>query len=106
MPREDTQETGREAVFRTKRWLESSTYVDLPWNSYGNDAYCRVTCLDGTTKGFDLAGIFLDDNRQVFIENKGVNDSGNQLSEYRKFLAIAYSNTALGVKDGTDWKRT
>lgn len=105
MPRESTQESGREAALVTRRWLESTTYIELPWNSYKHEAMCTVRCLDGSVKCFDLAGFFLDDKSPIAVENKGVGQSGDQYQEYRKFLAIAYSSSALGLEEGTDWKR-
>lgn len=106
MPREATQEAGREALQLTRRWLESSTYIELPWNAYKHDAMCRVTCLDGSTRGFDLSGLFLDDQRRIYVENKGAAAPNKQYIEFRKFLAIAYSSTAHGVATGLDQEAT
>lgn len=105
MVREATQEDGRIAAFFTKRWLESSTYIDLPWNSYKHDAMCRVECLDGLEKGFDLVGLFLDDQTQIVVENKGVGSAGDQWQEFRELLAIAYSSTVRERDLGRDTKR-
>lgn len=107
MPREATQEAGRDAAMMTRRWLESTTYLELPWNAYKHENMCLVKCLDGSVKGFDLAGFFLDDKMPVVVENKGVNSSGDQYQEYRRFLAIAYSSTVRSTQDsGIDPQRT
>ena len=102
MPREATQEAGREALLFTKRLLESSTLIELPWNAYKHDAMCRVSCLDGSSKGFDLAGLFLDDKTPIYVENKGAGAPNDQFIEYRKFLAIAYSSTLAGIESQAD----
>jgi hypothetical protein len=98
MPREATQDAGRVAALMTRRWLESTTWLDLPWNAYKHEGMCLVDCLDGSHKGFDLAGFFLDDKMPVYVENKGVSASGDQYQEYRKFLAIAYSSTVQRIE--------
>lgn len=106
MPGEQSHQGGQDAVLFTKRWLESSTYIELPWNAYYSAAMCQVRCLDGSKKGFDLGGLFLDDKGFIYVENKGVTTSGDQHQEYRKFLAIAYSSTAQNIKEGADRRAT
>jgi hypothetical protein len=43
-----------------KRWLESTTYLELPFNAYEHTAVCTEVRLDGEKKVFDLSGFFLE----------------------------------------------
>jgi hypothetical protein len=90
MPAEETQELGRQGVFLFKRWLESTTYMDLSWNSYGTPAMCEVQHLGGV-KTYDLAGILLlKPNVPVVVECKRYSSPGAQPQEFEELLAIAY----------------
>jgi len=97
MTREATQEDGREGVILTKRWLEATTHIELPFNAYENPMPCLVDHLNQTNDGFkqfDLAGFFLGENRRpLVVENKAANADNGQYQEYLEFLAIAYSST-------------
>jgi hypothetical protein len=105
MAAEGTQDVGRVAAALTKRWLESTTYIELPWNAYKHGPMCVVTCLDDSTKTFDLSGFFLDDQTPLMVESKGVQGAQGQLLEYRKFLAIAYSSTVREIDARQESKR-
>lgn len=90
MPAEETQELGREGVFLFKRWLESTTYLDLSWNSYATPAMCEVQHLGGV-KTFDLAGsLLVKPNVPVVVECKRYTTPGGQSKEYEELLAISY----------------
>lgn len=100
MSAEETQERGREGVFKFKRWLESSTFLDLMWNAYANPEMCEVQHMDGV-KTFDLAGSFLTrPNRPVAVECKRYGSAGNQSQEYEELLAIAYGSALWNMKNG------
>lgn len=104
MPAEATQEQGRVGVARVQRWLEATTYLELPWNVYETPEMCQVQHLGGA-KFFDMAGRFLGDNRrEVFVENKNYTSDGGQYAEFQEFLAIAYSSTAKRLQSGLDRK--
>jgi hypothetical protein len=105
MVAEGTQDVGRVAAALTKRWLESTTYIELPWNAYKHGPMCTVQCLDGSTKTFDLSGFFLDDQTPLMVESKGVQGAQDQYLEYRKFLAIAYSSTVREIDARQESKR-
>lgn len=99
MAAEETQELGREGVFLFKRWLESTTYLDLSWNSYGTPAMCEVQHLGGV-KTFDLAGILLlKPNVPVVVECKRYTSPGAQWQEYEELLAIAYGAALHDAKN-------
>lgn len=92
-------------VAQVQRWLEATTYLELPWNAYETPQMCQVQHLSGS-KLFDLAGWFLGENRrEVYIENKSHTTSGgNQYADFQEFLAIAYSSTAKQLQSGLDRK--
>lgn len=101
MPREAAQEQGRVGTRTAKRWLEATTFIELPWNAYLNQPQCEVECLNDTIKVFDLAGYFLDGARDpVVVEVKNVSTDSHLGSQYREFLAAAYSSTAKRLQAG------
>ena len=105
MSAEATQEQGRRSVSHTKRWLEATTYVELPFNVYQNEPLCQVELLSGSTKRFDLYGFMLGENsREVYVENKDYSSSNNLYAQYLEFLAHAYSATARTIKATSDRK--
>ena len=86
-------EQARTGVFAFKRWLEATTYLDLPFNSYEHDFQCTEPLLNGE-QTFDLSGYFLAPNmRPVLVECKDVDTESNQGPKYRRFLAEIYSYT-------------
>ncbi|MFD6516599.1 hypothetical protein [Rhodococcus sp. NPDC060176] len=107
MPREATQEQGRIGARTAQRWLEATTFVELPWNSYKNEALCEVECLNDSVKVFDLAGYFLKEERTpVSVEVKNVTTDSHLREKYHEFLAVAYSSTARRLsKSRADDKR-
>ncbi len=95
MPRETSQERGRVGAKIAQRWLEATTFIELPFNSYKNEALCTVTCLDGSIKTFDLTGYFYDDNHTpLCVEVKNVTTDSHLREQFQEFLAVAYSSTA------------
>jgi hypothetical protein len=91
---EPIQELGRKGVATIKRWLEATTYIELPWDVYNQEMECTVHHLAGV-KRLDLAGHFLTGNKEaVMVECKRYSSPGGQFNEYLRLLAIAYS-TAL-----------
>lgn len=65
-----TQEKGRQGVAHTKRWLETTTYVELFFNAYEDAGMCELGLLSGT-KTFDIFGYMLGPARRpVYVENK------------------------------------
>jgi len=96
VPDEETQEKGRDGVRFTRRWLEATTFIELPWTAYDSKRLCVLPLLKaGKRKKYDLRGRFLHEERQeVYVENKAANKANNQTADYREFLANAYSTTA------------
>ncbi|MBF4999325.1 hypothetical protein IRT45_19440 [Nocardia sp. BSTN01] len=107
MPREASQEKGRVGARTAQRWLEATTFVELPWNSYHHEALCEIECLDDSTKMFDLAGYFLTDERTpISVEVKNVDTDAHLRDKFHEFLAVAYSSTAKRkLKSRPDDKR-
>lgn len=104
MSAEATQEKGRKGVARTKRWLEATTYLELLFNAYEDEAMCIVELLDGT-KRFDMYGFFLGENRrEVFVENKDYSSDSGLYTQFQEFLAVAYSATAKRMQTKPDRK--
>ncbi|MBF4638962.1 hypothetical protein [Clavibacter michiganensis] len=95
MPDEETQEQGRDGVIFTRRWLEATTFIELPWNAYENKKLCVLPLLKSGRKKYDLRGRFLHESRhEIYVENKAANVASNQTADFREFLANAYSTTA------------
>lgn len=68
---EDIQELGREGAAILKRWLEATTYMELPFDAYNHKIDCTVFTLGGMKKQLDLAGYMLVDKKApVFVECK------------------------------------
>ncbi|MCW3767262.1 MULTISPECIES: hypothetical protein [Paenarthrobacter] len=97
---EPIQQKGIDGVALAKRGLESTTWIELPFNAYRNDTICRVQLLNGT-KLFDMFGfIFGESNVPLYVEAKNYDGNASKLDTYYKeFLANAYSATALAKKN-------
>ena len=106
-PSEASQKTGIDGVVLAKRFLESTTWIDLPFDAYDNGPVCTLRRLDGKKKCYDLMGsVYTDPNVPLFVEVKNYTTVGGQPEEYWEFLANAYSVTANDIaEDGTDAKR-
>jgi len=99
MVAEATQMKGLEGTLAVKRWLESSTHLEIPFNAYEDEALCTLMRLDGHKKRYDLNGFFLTAvRRPVVVESKNYTGVGNQPSDYTEYLANAYSTTAHDIK--------
>lgn len=98
---------GEEGVDLARKILESTTWIELPFNSADNERVCTLELLDGTDKCFDAMGcIFRTPKTPLYVEAKNYDSSGGtQNTEYQEFLANAYSITANDLKSGTDGKR-
>lgn len=96
-----------EGVDLAQRWLESTTWIELPFNVYDNSAVCTLTKLDGTVKRYDLFGsIFTKPIKPLYVEVKNYDSSGGkQPADYAEFLANAYSITAKDIQSGQDGRR-
>lgn len=102
MPDEEIQERGREGVSMIKSWLEATTWMEFPFNSYEDGTRCTLALLTGTTKKLDLRGYRFGDKHQrrtMNVECKRYTTKGGQLKEFRRFLAIAYSAHAKRAQD-------
>ncbi|WP_157371017.1 hypothetical protein [Arthrobacter sp. Leaf141] len=99
---EPIQQKGIDGVALAKRGLESTTWIELPFNAYRNDSICRVHMLNGS-KLFDMFGyIFGATSVPLYVEAKNYDGNASKLdSYYREFLAHAYSATALAKKNNT-----
>lgn len=104
---EAVQKIGMEGVDLAQRWLESTTWIELPFNVYDNSAVCTLAKLDDTVKRYDLFGsIFTKPSKPLYVEVKNYDSSGGkQQAEYQEFLANAYSITAKDIKSGQDGRR-
>lgn len=92
---EDYQEIGREGAATLKRWLEATTYMELPFDAYNNKIDCTVLTMGDKRKQFDLVGHMLVGKKApVIVECKRYTTPGGQYKEFKKFLAIAYGHTA------------
>lgn len=99
---ESAHEEGRKGVFRTKRWLESTTHIELNFDAYDWASECTISCLDGGLQTFDLKGQIYKSKSMLFVENKSYTSVGNQAKDYQDFLAISYSATAAEISRTQD----
>ena len=99
---EANHEAGRIGAFNAKMWLEATTFLEIPFDSYNNAGTCTIECMNGLVKTFDLHGNFhktqTSKARPVYVEAKAYSSSGGQGPEFEEFLAIAYSATARPIK--------
>lgn len=107
MPAESVQQDGIDGVNLAKRWLESTTWIELPFNVYTNAPVCTLRRLDQQVKRYDLFGSILrNPPAPLYVEVKNyTTPSSKQPKEHWEFLANAYSITAQDLKDGTDGRR-
>jgi hypothetical protein len=97
---EDIQEIGREGAATLKRWLEATTYMELPFDAYNNKIDCTVLTTGNQKKQFDLVGYMLTDKKApIIVECKRYTTPGGQYKEFIKFLAIAYGHTKREIED-------
>ena len=104
---ETVQQKGIDGTDLAKRWLESTTWIELPFDAYHNAPICTLTRLDGKKKVYDLFGMIHGNPKTpLYIESKGYDSTGGkQAKEFWEFLANAYSITAKDLKDGEDARR-
>jgi hypothetical protein len=104
---ETVQQKGIDGADLAKRWLESTTWIELPFDAYHNAPVCTLKRLDGKKKVYDLFGyIYTSPRTLLYIESKGYDSvGGKQAKEFWEFLANAYSITAQDLKDGEDARR-
>lgn len=96
---EEVQEIGRQGAATIKRWLEATTFIELPFDAYHNKIDCMVETYDGR-KQFDLRGhMLVEEKTPVIVEAKKYASAGAQYDEFLKFLAIAYASTAKEVEE-------
>lgn len=107
MPREAMHKKGEQGVDLARKILESTTWIELPFNASDNEAVCTLPLMDGTVKCFDAMGfIFREPKTPLYVEAKNYDSSGgDQNTGYIEFLANAYSITAKDLNSGTDGKR-
>lgn len=109
MSAEETQELGREGAFLFKRWLESTTYFDLPWIVYHKNGMCEVRYKDGPKgiKRFDIAGSQLRNPPvPVWVEGKRYTSDSGLKAMFLEMVATAYAayryKKVNGSTDGGD----
>ncbi|PRB66807.1 hypothetical protein [Arthrobacter sp. MYb213] len=104
MAAEETQELGREGAFLFKRWLESTTYFDLPWIVYHQNGMCEVRFAEGPggVKRFDIAGSWLQNPPiPVWVEGKRYTTDSGLKDMFLEMVAIAYAAYRYKKKNGS-----
>jgi len=95
---EEVQALGHEGVLIIKRWLESTTHIELSYDVYDFTPFCIVPYIGGK-KRFDLAGRYMSgDKAPVYVECKRYRTAGGQAAEFDQFLRIAYSSTLSEIQ--------
>jgi hypothetical protein len=104
---ESVQQKGIDGADLAKRWLESTTWIELPFDAYHNASICTLWRLDGEKKVYDLFGFIHGiPKTPLYVESKGYDSAGGkQNKEFWEFLANAYSITARDLKNGEDARR-
>ncbi|WP_433579700.1 hypothetical protein [Nocardia brasiliensis] len=106
--RERMHKKGAEGVDLARRILESTTWIELPFDVADNEPVCTLTLLDGSEKAFDATGfIFRETKDLLYVEAKNYDSSGGkQAADFIEFLANAYSVTARDINlNGVDARR-
>jgi hypothetical protein len=93
---EGIQQDGIDGVELAKRWLESTTWIDLPFDVYTNTYQCTVQILgDKRFKRFDLAGhILTSPPTSLYVEVKNYTTQSGLEDHFKEFLANSYSAIA------------
>lgn len=101
---EAIQKDGENGLEFTKRWLESTTWIELPFDAYSNEPVCTLERLDGKKKRYDAMGmVHSAPPTPLYLENKAYTSyGGKQPKDYWEFLANAYSVTAKLIASGPD----
>src|SRR4051794_16750903 len=90
-------QAGREGVLGVKRWLESTTRFQVPWDVYGSWQQTTVKLLSGEAVSFDIAGHLLDEDGHAGVrfygEVKNYTSASGQQPAYEEYLAVCYSAT-------------
>lgn len=95
---EPVQKKGWDGALTAKRFLESTTMIDVHFDCYDSPAQCTLEMLDGTTQLFDLKGKFWASRNEVFVESKNHSGPNDQAQRFEEFLAHAYSSTVKRAK--------
>lgn len=99
---------GAEGIDLARKLLESTTWIELPFDSADNEPVCTLTRLDGKDKAFDASGfIFREKKDLLYVEAKNYDSTGGkQPAEFVEFLANSYSITARDIRvSGVDARR-
>lgn len=100
---EVVQELGRNGVLEVKRWLEATTFIELPFDVYNRDKECAVRYRDDADgpsfKRLDLCGHYIETSIPIRIECKRYSTPGGQYTEFQKLLAIIYSSEVLEIEE-------
>jgi hypothetical protein len=76
---ESVQQKGIDGVDLAKRWLESTTWMELPFDAYSNAPVCTLRRLDGKVKVYDLFGyIHKSPPIPLYVESKGIDSAGGK----------------------------
>jgi hypothetical protein len=96
VPGENSQDIGREGLYKAKRWLELSTRVASSW-THEDGPLAELLGFywpyGGRSFTFDLGGIFRGDDlaeQSFLVEVKNCKNEGNLPTHYRDFLAKCY----------------
>lgn len=106
--RERMHRKGEQGVQLARRILESTTWIELPFDSADNETVCTLKRLDDKDKAFDCFGFILRERKDLlYVEAKNYDsDGGKQAADYSEFLANAYSVTARDIEvDKLDARR-
>jgi hypothetical protein len=105
--REAMHKKGEKGVDLARKILESTTWIELPFDSAENERVCTLDLLNGSDKCYDAMGYILRKPKTpLYVEAKNYDSSGGkQNGEYKEFLANAYSITAKDLGSGTDGNR-
>lgn len=103
---ERQHEAGRQGVFAVKRWLESTTRFNVPWDVYGAWQQTSVPLLGGSARSYDLAGQLVAEDGTVgapfYAEVKNYRSASGQYPLYQEFVAVSYSAMCQAMTPGLD----
>jgi hypothetical protein len=93
--REAAHESGRVGVIRAKRWLESTTRVQITFDAYQSTPQCSLPIGGGETKTFDLVGVHVEEDGNtkrcpLYVEVKHYSSASDQPQKYAEYLVAVY----------------
>lgn len=91
MPAETEHVKGQDFVEKTKKWLEATLAIQVPYTVYDRTPQTTLELLDGELYRYDLAGYHRNGNVPIYVEAKDYGPSSDINSQYDAFIQRSFS---------------